>query len=88
MELLISGGERLLRVSGQAAVLVGLVLTVQWLFRQQLTPRWRCALWWLVVVRLLLPVSVENAASIFNLTTRVELPHTSRIGSSPVESHD
>jgi len=55
------------RVSLQAGVLVVLVLVVQWLFRKQLPPRWRCALWLLVVVRLLLPFSPGSAASIFNL---------------------
>lgn len=55
------------RVSLQAGVLVVLVLAAQWLFRKQLPPRWRCALWLLVVVRLLLPFSPGSAASIFNL---------------------
>jgi beta-lactamase regulating signal transducer with metallopeptidase domain len=32
-------------------VLVLLVLAVQCLFRRQLTPRWRCALWAVVLVR-------------------------------------
>ncbi|HNQ72859.1 MAG TPA: M56 family metallopeptidase [Verrucomicrobiota bacterium] len=58
------------RVSLQAGVLVVLVLAVQWLFRKQLPPRWRCALWLLVVVRLLLPFSPGSAASIFNLLPR------------------
>jgi len=55
------------RTSAQAGVLVVLVLAVQWLFRKQLTPRWRCALWWLVVVRLCLPWSLNSVVSIFNL---------------------
>jgi len=33
------------RISMQAGVLVLVVLLAQWLFRRQLTPRWRCALW-------------------------------------------
>ncbi|HXU79239.1 MAG TPA: M56 family metallopeptidase, partial [Methylomirabilota bacterium] len=63
------------RVSLQAAVMVLVVLAAQGLLRKQLTPRWRCALWLLVVARLLLPVSFGTAVSIFNL-----LPHwTSRV---------
>lgn len=52
----------------QAAVLVLLVLLVQWLFRRQLAPRWRCALWLLLVARLLLPISTSSAVSIYNLS--------------------
>ncbi len=54
------------RASGQASVLIGLVLFVQWLFRHQLTPRWRHALWLLVVVRLALPWAPASRASLFN----------------------
>lgn len=55
------------RISLQAGVLVLLVLLAQGIFRRQLTARWRCALWLLVMVRLLLPFSPGSAASIFNL---------------------
>jgi beta-lactamase regulating signal transducer with metallopeptidase domain/thiol-disulfide isomerase/thioredoxin len=54
------------RTSMQAGVLVLVVLLAQWFFRQRLTPRWRCALWLLVVVRLMLPLSLTSSASIFN----------------------
>ena len=48
----------LLNSSLQAAVLVGAVMLAQRLVRKQLTPRWRCALWWLVLLRLLLPAAM------------------------------
>ena len=54
------------RTSMQAGVLVLVVLLAQWLFRRRLTPRWRCALWLLVVVRLMLPLSLASSTSIFN----------------------
>jgi beta-lactamase regulating signal transducer with metallopeptidase domain len=54
------------RVSVQGGVLVLVILLAQWLFRKQLSPRWRCTLWLLVVARLLLPVSFATTASIFN----------------------
>lgn len=57
----------LARLSLQAGVLVLLVLLAQGIFRRHLTARWRCALWMLVIVRLLLPFSPGSAASIFNL---------------------
>ena len=44
----------LARVSWQAAVLAVLVLLAQRLLGARLTPRWRCALWWIVIARLVL----------------------------------
>jgi beta-lactamase regulating signal transducer with metallopeptidase domain len=66
----------LFKSSAQAAVLVLLVLAAQWLFRQKLTPRWRYALWWLVVIRLMVPGSPESAVSVFNwIRWQVVQPH-------------
>lgn len=62
--------EALGRTSLQAAVLVLVVLLAQRVFRRQLAPRWRCALWLLVAIRLLLPGSLTSAASLFNLFPR------------------
>jgi bla regulator protein BlaR1 len=56
----------LLNHSLQAGALVLLVLAVQWIFRRQLTHRWRFALWWIVLARLLLPFSPQSAVSVFN----------------------
>jgi beta-lactamase regulating signal transducer with metallopeptidase domain len=55
------------RASWQASVVIVLVLLAQWLFRNQLSPRWRHALWLLVVLRLLLPVTIESPVSLFNV---------------------
>lgn len=57
----------LLRTSAEAGVLVLVILFAQWLFRRQLSPRWRCALWLLLVVRLALPWSPASPTSLFNL---------------------
>jgi beta-lactamase regulating signal transducer with metallopeptidase domain len=54
------------RASWQASVLMLLVLLAQWLFRRQLAPRWRHALWLLVVLRLALPLAPESRVSLFN----------------------
>lgn len=56
------------RASWQASVLVGLVLLVQTLLRSKLTPRWRSAFWWLVLIRLVMPVVPESPWSLFNYT--------------------
>ncbi|MCL4181535.1 MAG: PD40 domain-containing protein [Verrucomicrobia bacterium] len=70
-EILGTGLGWLWRTTWQASVLVLLVLLAQWLFRARLTPGWRHALWWLVLIRLLLPVVPASPFSIFNLA-RVE----------------
>ena len=56
----------LVRTSWQALVLVAIVATVQVLLGRLLEPRWRYALWMLVVVRLLMPVVPGSAWSVFN----------------------
>ncbi len=55
------------RASWQAAVLAGLVLIAQWLFRKRLTPAWRYRLWLLVVIRLVLPFPPTSLTSVFNI---------------------
>src|SRR5262249_48213970 len=54
-------------VSLQAAIIVAAILLAQFLFRKQLSPRWRCGLWLLVLLRLVFPFSPTSALSIFNL---------------------
>jgi bla regulator protein BlaR1 len=44
---------------------------VQLLFGKLLSPRWRYALWMLVVVRLLMPVMPASRWSVFNATVPV-----------------
>src|SRR5262245_43061977 len=56
----------------QAAVLVGLVLLAQWLFRKRLSPAWRYAIWLLLVARLLMPSLPKTSFSVFNMA-RLEL---------------
>src|SRR4051812_24869287 len=73
----------LAKVSAQAAVLVLVVLAVQWVFRKQLTPRWRAALWMLVMIRLLLPISLSSGTSIFNLAPSLKTPPLEAIRPSP-----
>ncbi len=57
----------LLKTSGEASVLILLVLAAQWLCGPRLKPRWRYALWLLVLLRLALPWTVPSPASLFNV---------------------
>src|SRR6516162_7030450 len=57
----------LVKASWQAGVLILLVLAVQWGMGRQLEPRWRYALWFLVVLRLALPWTLPSPVSLFNL---------------------
>ena len=57
----------LLQTSWQAAVLAGLILLAQFLLRKRLSPAWRHALWFLLLARLLMPMTPSSPVSIFNL---------------------
>src|SRR5689334_15202145 len=55
-----------LRASWQAAVLALVIGVIQAAFGKRLAPRWRYALWGLVVARLLMPGGVRTHASAWN----------------------
>ena len=55
----------LLAASWQASVLALAVIAIQRIFGARLNPRWRYALWLLVVLRLVLPILPESALSLF-----------------------
>src|SRR5438067_10903260 len=59
--------EWLGRASFQATVLAILVLVMQWILGERLSARWRCGLWLLVVLRLLMPAAPQTRFSPFNL---------------------
>ncbi len=82
VEILGTGLACLWRATWQASVLVLLVLLVQRLLRARLTPSWRHGLWWLVLLRLLLPVVPATPLSVFNLASAEVL----REGTAPLES--
>lgn len=63
------GYPSLLKASWQGAVLILLVLAVQWAFGRRLNPRWRYGLWLLVLIRLALPWTIPSPMSVFNLLT-------------------
>jgi len=72
----------LLQTSWQAAVLAGTIMLAQFLFRKRLSPAWRHGLWFLLLVRLVMPMTPTCALSIFNLT---KVPRMQN-GLAPAES--
>lgn len=55
------------RCSVQACALICLILLIQFALRNRLAPRWRHALWLLLLVKLALPWTPESRWSMFNL---------------------
>lgn len=66
--------EFLLQASWQGGLLVFVVLGMQRILRRQLTPAWRHALWWVVLGRLLIPITPPSTWSLFNLTPTTTRP--------------
>lgn len=61
----------IVRASLEAAVLAVLILLVQRVLRNKLSPGWRFGLWYLLLIKLAVPVLPESPTSLFNLTTPV-----------------
>jgi beta-lactamase regulating signal transducer with metallopeptidase domain len=72
--------QSLFDLSLQAVVLIALVLLVQWLFRHQLTAKWRFSFWWLVLICLLVPYRPPSDFSWSNLISM-----RARIGADSTE---
>lgn len=64
MESLTTLFSSLLMNSWRASLLVGVILILQFLFK--MPPPWRYALWLVLLVRLLLPVSFPAPFSLYN----------------------
>src|SRR5262249_43696112 len=67
MQALFSQLPGLLKISLQGSILIVLVLAAQGFCGRLLAPRWRYALWLLVLVRLALPWTIPSPASLFNI---------------------
>jgi beta-lactamase regulating signal transducer with metallopeptidase domain len=66
--------EWLLQTTWQAAVIAAIILLAQLLLRHRLSPAWRHGLWFLLVARLLMPITPRSAVSVFNLAKWTRLP--------------
>ncbi len=74
-----------LRNSLQGTVLIALILLLQFVLRDLLKPRWRHALWLVLVVRLLLPAAPQSALSIYSLLPDINQSTVSSTASVIVE---
>lgn len=59
-----------LRASWHATILFAVILTIQWILRKQLTPRWRHALWFAFLIRLAIPYMPSSPLSALNLVPK------------------
>jgi beta-lactamase regulating signal transducer with metallopeptidase domain len=84
MQEILSNLPLLVKMSCEASVLIVLVLAAQWLSGPRLKPRWRCALWLLVLLRLALPCTVPCPTSLFN-AFKVSAVSPDRYTESPVQ---
>ena len=78
LDAVANAGTMLWRAWWQAAVLAALVLAAQALIGRRIPPRWRHAMWMLVLVRLALPVVPRSPFSVFNLAPTQREPSSRR----------
>ncbi|MEG6615022.1 BlaR1 family beta-lactam sensor/signal transducer [Peptococcaceae bacterium 1198_IL3148] len=57
----------LLKTSLVGSILVGLIIFIRSIFKNRLGPKWTYLLWFLLIIRLILPVAPESPLSILNL---------------------
>ncbi|PFA84397.1 M56 family metallopeptidase [Bacillus cereus] len=69
----------LLETTIMASILVGFVLCVKVLLRNQLTARWHYALWLILIVRLILPWSPDSSYSLYSILSHGYVTSTSLI---------
>ncbi|MBN1480097.1 redoxin domain-containing protein [candidate division KSB1 bacterium] len=56
----------------KAVVVIALIAIVQTTFRHRLSAKWLHALWFLLIIRLTIPIDIPMPFSLFNLTKNVE----------------
>lgn len=72
--------EWIVQTSFKASVLIGIIFIIQRLLRRRLSAKWQFALWFLLIIRLILPYEIESKISLFNLipSKNVVLPESER----------
>lgn len=60
--------SKAIEISWQASVLVAFILLAQRMLGRRLTPNWRCALWGLLIIRLMMPALPASPVGLFKGT--------------------
>jgi beta-lactamase regulating signal transducer with metallopeptidase domain len=68
----------LFEASLKASILIALILIIQLLLRRKMPARWQHGIWFLVIVRLILPFDIESRFSMFKLVPAksIQVLHT------------
>lgn len=74
LDFIVSLAEWLFKSSLKASILIVLILIIQFLFRRKMSARWQYALWFLLIIRLILPFEIESRISLFNLVPSQNIP--------------
>ena len=68
LETLIDFSQWLFLTSLKASVVVGIILMLRFLHRKRLPAKWQHALWFLLILRLILPFEIPSPMSLYNWT--------------------
>ncbi|MFS1514730.1 M56 family metallopeptidase [Chengkuizengella sp. SCS-71B] len=63
--------KTILNLSLMGSVVIGIILLVKLIFKDKLNPHWHYYIWFLVILRLIIPYTPESSMSIFNLFPQV-----------------
>ena len=55
----------------KATIVIALIMTIRLALGDRLPAKWQHALWFLLIVRLVLPINMPTPLSLFNLTDKV-----------------
>ena len=72
-ETLIMFVEWLIKTSFKSSILVCLILLLQFLIGDKISARWRYALWFLLLIRLIIPFEFVGDLSLHNLLSSVKM---------------
>ena len=73
LDFIVSLAEWLFKSSLKASILIVLILIIQFLFRRKMAARWQYGLWFLLIIRLILPFEIESQFSLFNLIPSMDM---------------
>ncbi|MFS1511003.1 M56 family metallopeptidase [Chengkuizengella sp. SCS-71B] len=78
--------KTILNLSLMSSVVIGMIILVKLIFKDKLNPQWHYYIWFLVILRLIIPYTPESSLSIFNLfpQTLQQIDSTQHISNAEV----